>query len=422
MAARRTSDIGGNWAGTLDYRATRLVQPTSVPAVQEAVAAASKVRPLGTRHSFNALADTDDTLISILGIDPEPRLDEAARTVNVGAGIRYGELARWLEASGWALPNLGSLPHISVAGAISTATHGSGTTNLSSAVNSLDLVLADGGLRTLRRSEPDFPGAVVSLGALGIVVRVGLDLQPSFEVRQDVYTGLSWSELLDDVGGVFSSGYSVSIFTPWTENEISNLLIKTRLDSPGDSPPETVHSAVRLDAGALAERTSENQTPLGVAGPWCYRLPHFRLDSVPSLGEEIQTEYFVPADAGAAALRAVRELGPRLAGVLAITELRTVSADDLWLSPAYGQDCLCIHFTWFRRPEGVAQVLPLLAEALRPFAPRPHWGKVFRTEALDVDARYPRAQDFRALAARYDPGAKFRNEFLDQTVWRREPS
>ncbi|HTL39841.1 MAG TPA: FAD-binding protein [Pseudolysinimonas sp.] len=405
------------WAGTHTFTAPRLIEATSVEQVQDAVRTRSgRVRALGTRHSFNDLADTDGTLISVTAIDPRPVLDESARTVTVGGGTRYGVLAAWLEERGWALHNMGSLPHISVAGATATGTHGSGVTlgNLSTAVRALEFVAADGELRTVTAADPDFAGYVVHLGAIGIVTRLTLAIEPSYQVRQDIYAGLPWEELLGDLEGVMSSGYSVGVFTHWTTPVVETVLRKTRLGLGTD--PDL---PARWRGAEAAERLTIIDTDGwtdagGVAGPWLLRLPHFRLDRTPSAGDEIQSEYFVDRRQGADALRAVRELGARIDPHLILSELRSMAADDLWLSGAEGRETLAIHFTWKPHPDAVAGLLPDIERALAPFAARPHWGKWHRFDAERIDAVFPRAADARNLFERVDPEGVFRSRHLER--------
>ncbi|MEO8261586.1 MAG: FAD-binding protein [Pseudolysinimonas sp.] len=416
------TDAGRTWAGTHTFAAPRILNASTVEQVQDAVRArAGRVRALGTRHSFHDLADTDGTLITVTGIDPDPRLDESAGTVTVGGGIRYGELALWLEQRGWALHNLGSLPHISVAGATATATHGSGNTlgTLSTAVRALDFVDATGELRHVGANDTDFTGYVVHLGAIGIVTRVTLAVEPTYSVRQDVYAGLPWDELLDDLEGVTGSGYSVSVFTKWADEVVGAVIRKTRLE-PGIEPdlPPIWRGATM--SGELGLFEVDNWTEVGgVPGPWLHRMPHFRLEGTPSAGNEIQTEYFVARSDGPAALRAVRELGDRIDPHLIITELRTMAADDLWLSGAYGRETLAIHFTWLPHPDAVAGLLPDIERALAPFDARPHWGKWHRLDAARLAAVHPRVPDSRELFARLDPDGVFSNAHLERLGLRR---
>lgn len=409
--------IGATWAGTHTFTAARLVDATTIEQVQETIATtAGPVRALGTRHSFNDLADTEGTLVTVTGIDADPVLDEATRTVTVGAGTRYGDLATWLEARGWALHNMGSLPHISVGGAVATGTHGSGVTNgcLSDAVASLQYVDAAGELRTSRRGDGGFEGLVVGLGAYGIVVRIGLDVQPTYLVRQDVYRDVPWATLLDDLPAIMTAGYSVSAFTLWAEESVQQIWRKTRI-GVGEAPTGAWLGGrlERPEEAGLVGAPPQNLTVKGgIEGPWLERLPHFRLDSTPSNGDEIQTEYFVALDNGAEALRAVRALAEEIAPHLLITELRTVAADDLWLSGAYGRDTLAIHFTWRNDPGAVATLTPRIEAALEPFGARPHWGKVHSMTADAVAAVTPRLADARALFERLDPSGRFANHHL----------
>ena len=405
-----------NWSGTYEFHGN-LVAPATIDEARAAVAASGKVRPLGTRHSFTDIADTDGTLLSVLDLPAGIDLD--ADTVTLGGGVRYGELAAWLEERGRALHNMGSLPHISVAGAVSTGTHGSGLRNgsLSTAVRSLTLIGPDGDLRTVTTDAPDFAGSVVSLGRLGPIVRVGLATEPSYRVRQDVYLDLAWDDLLADPLGVLGAGYSVSVFTDWVRDTVQQVWVKTRVDTDADDAGiERFGLRPATRQVSIIETAGDNTTLQGSAGPWAWRLPHFRLDATPSDGEEIQTEFFVPVEAASDALRAVRALGPRIAPELLVTELRTIAADDLWLSPAYRRDSLAIHFTWTDHVAAVDALVPLVRDALAPFAARPHWGKVHAMTADTIAPLYPRFADALALFHRVDPEGKFRNAHTDRVL------
>jgi xylitol oxidase len=380
------------------------------------------VRPLGTRHSFNDLPDTTGTLVTVTSVPAEPVLDEAARTVTVGAGTRYGELAGWLSGRGWALHNLGSLPHISVGGAVATGTHGSGDANgsLSTAVRGLEVVGPGGALRTLRAGDPELDGSVVALGALGVVVRVTLAVEPVYLVRQDSYRDVPWDALLADLPAVTGAGYSVSVFTNWVDDAVEQVWVKRRVGVEG-LDDEDVPDLLGVPASGLAQPlivpTDEVNTTFHLtAGTWNERLPHFRFDATPSVGDEIQTEYFVDRADAADALRAVRALAPDFVEALVITELRTIAADELWLSPAYGRDSLAIHFTWRSDQARVLAALPAIEAALAPFGARPHWGKVHLLDSTTLAARYPRFDDARELFARRDPAGTFRNAALDRVL------
>ena len=268
-----------NWSGTYRFTARQVIEARTIEEVRRAVAAGGRVRAVGTRHSFNDLADNGATLVTVTGVAPDPVIDEAARTVTVGAGATYGAIAVWLQQRGWALGNLASLPHISVAGAIATGTHGSGSGNriLSASVAGLDYVDAGGELRHAGRADPGFEAMAVGLGAFGIVVRVTLDIEPSYLVRQDVYVGLPWDGVLAGLDAVMSAAYSVSLFTDWSA-QAPQAWVKRRLAEPEDAVPAEYFGA-RRDPGPprLVDAPADNLTAHGVAGPWSDRLPHFRI-------------------------------------------------------------------------------------------------------------------------------------------------
>jgi xylitol oxidase len=408
-----------NWAGTHAYRAERIQRPTTVEQLQEIVAAAPHVRVLGSRHSFSDLADSAE-LVLLEGIAPDVVVDRAAQTVSVGAGVRYGDLAGALNAEGVALHNLASLPHISVGGAIATATHGSGdgNGNLATAVAGLELITSDGELLEASRGDPDFDGLVVGMGALGAVTRVSVAIEPSYEIRQRVFEGLSWDALFEHYDAIAASGYSVSVFTRWGD-AVDQVWIKSRADDAPEEIRDELYGAVaaKVDRHPIIGLDPVNCTPqLGVAGQWSDRLPHFRMGFTPSKGEEIQSEFFVARRHAVAAIEALRAVADRIRSSLMVTELRTIAADRLWMSPQYGQDTMAIHFTWEREPEAVLGALAHVEDALRPFGARPHWGKVFVARAADVAPLYERLGDFVALVERLDPRGAFRNAWLEERV------
>lgn len=410
-----------NWAGNHQYRAQTIEHPTSLADLQRAVAGASRVRALGSRHSFNDIADSEGTLVCLDVLDPGVLIDEDALTVAVAAGVRYGVLAEHLQRRGYALHNLASLPHISVGGAIATATHGSGDANgnLATAVVGLELVTASGDVLYLTAGDDDFPGAVVGLGALGVVHRVTLRIEPTFDVRQDVFTDIPWDAVLADYDAATSAAYSVSLFTDWSGDTIGQAWLKSRVDGAdpaphafyGGTPADRAHHPV---PGVAADHCTQQ---LGVSGPWSDRLAHFRLAFTPSNGEELQTEYLVGREHAVAAIEAVRALAPRITPLLQVSEIRSMAADGLWLSNNYQRAGIGLHFTWKPAQPEVEALLPEIEAALAPFAMRPHWGKLFTADAARLAPLYPRFDDFRALAARMDPEGKFRNAFLDRTVF-----
>jgi xylitol oxidase len=356
-------------------------------------------------------------LVSLADLPTAVEVDERNRTARVTGRAAYGEVATQLEATGWALANLASLPHISVAGAVATGTHGSGVENgsLATAVASLDIVGPDGELRTVARGDADFDGSVVAMGALGVVTALTLDIEPTFAVRQDLYTGLPWTTLAESFDAVVSDAYSVSLFTKFEDGGIYQVWRKSRgTDAPAEffGAPAATSTLHMLDGGPAESVTQQG----GVVGRWLDRLPHFRMEFTPSRGAELQSEYLVPRGRALEALDALRGLRERMAPLLQTCELRTVAADDQWLSSAYGRDVVGIHFTWLQDEPALYAVLPAMEEALLPLGARPHWGKCFVAGAAELAPLYPRFGDFVALRDRVDPGRKFGNDFLDRVL------
>ena len=408
-----------NWAGSYSYRAGKLHRPTTLEQVREIVTNAPRVRVLGSRHSFNDIADSAE-LLTLDALPANAIVDHAKRTVSVSGGVRYGELAKALNAERVALHNLACLPHISVAGAIATATHGSGDTNgnLATAVAGLELITSSGETVTASRGDADFDGVVVGLGALGVVTRITLDVEPAYDVSQRVFEGLSWDALFDHFDEITSSGYGVSVFTRWGD-VIDQAWVKSRVRAA----PEPVRTDLWGAIASTVERhpilglDPVNCSPqLGVPGPWSDRLPHFRMGFTPSSGAEIQSEYFVPRRHAVAAIQAVHALAGTIRPLLQVSEIRTIAADRLWMSPEYGRDTVAIHFTWTRDQAAVEHALVDVEAALAPFGARWHWGKLFHGDAADVAALYERLPDFTRLVERLDSRGAFRNDWLERRV------
>jgi alditol oxidase len=401
-----------NWAGNVVFGAPGFYRPSSLSELQAVVARSDRIRVLATGHSFNDLADSPGAQVTLAGLPPEVSVDSARSVARVAAGLSYAELAVRLDAHGFALRNLASLPHISVAGACATATHGSGTANqnLAAAVAGLTLVMAGGDLVELTRED----GAVVHLGALGVVSSLLLDLVPSFELGQWVYEDLPLDTLDDHFTDLMASGYSVSMFTDWRAPRLTQLWIK---QAPGLPSPVTQEpwftatpalSARHPVPGASPENCTEQ---LGVPGRWYERLPHFRAEFKPSAGHELQSEYLLPVADAVPALHALNEIRDRVAPVLQICEIRVVAADQLWLSTCYDRDSVAFHFTWIADPAPVLPVVGQVEQALAPFAPRPHWGKVFTIPPEALRSSYERLPDFLDLMRNFDPSGKFRNAY-----------
>ncbi len=410
-----------NWAGNLEYSTSKVVYPETVEQVQAAIKQAEKIRALGTQHCFNKIADSPHQLLSAKKLDKILALDTDKKTVTVEAGVRYGTLGEYLQERGFALHNLASLPHISVAGSIATATHGSGVKlgNLATAVSGLEFVTAAGEVVTLTREKDgeQFLGAVVHLGGLGVVTKVTLDILPTFQVKQDVYENLPFAELEKNFEAIMSAGYSVSLFSDWQKNVISEVWVKSIVtgDKPTKAKPELYGAKLATrNLHPIRELAAENCTDqMGVPGAWHERLPHFKMNFTPSSGKELQAEYFVPQSNAVAALKAINNLGDKWIQDLFISEIRTIAADNLWMSTAYKRPSVAIHFTWKQHTDAVMKLLPIVEEQLAAFGARPHWGKLFTITAAQLKARYERYADFQQLMRQYDPNGKFRNEFLE---------
>ena len=413
-----------NWAGNYTYSTDRLELPKTVEEVQQIVKSRSPLKALGARHSFNGIADSTGDQVSLKYLN-QMVVDPKSRTVTVGAGVTHGQLAPYLDGQGYALHNLASLPHVSVAGACATATHGSGNKNgnLATAVSAMEIVMADGEVVVLSRERDGerFRGAVVALGGLGVVTKVTLDVQPRFQMRQVVYENLPMAQLESHLDDIFSSGYSVSLFTDWQNHRVTQVWIKSRVEQ-GTSfklQPEFFGATLATKklhplAGHAAENCTEQ---MGIPGPWYERMPHFRMNFTPSSGAELQSEYFVPRDKGYEAILAVEQLRDHVTPHLLISELRTIDADHLWMSPCYKQPSMTIHFTWKPEWPAVSKVLPMIEEKLAPFDAKPHWAKLFTMSPSRLKSLYVRLADYQALLRHYDPGGKFRNGFLNTNIY-----
>lgn len=413
-----------NWAGNLTYSAARLDEPATNAELQTLTRVNAPVKALGARHSFNHIADTTGDQISLKHLD-SITLHPETETVTVGAGVTYGKLAPYLDSHGFAVHNLASLPHISVVGACATGTHGSGihNGNLATSVRAMELVTADGETVTLSKEKigDSFAGAVVHLGALGVLTKITLDVEPTFLVAQTIYENLSFTVLEHHLDEVFGAGYSVSLFTDWQHHRATQVWIKRRVDSStiAHQDPEFFGATIAKEkmhpiTGHPAESCTEQ---MGVPGPWFERLPHFKMNFTPSSGAEIQTEYFVPRDKAYQAILAVEQMRNQITPHLFVTELRTIAADELWTSMAYQRPSLAIHFTWKPETEAVHKVLPLIEAKLAPFGARPHWGKVFTVPGAMIRSRYPKMPEYLSLVAQYDPKQKFRNQYLQTNLY-----
>ncbi|NYJ74630.1 FAD-binding protein [Allobranchiibius huperziae] len=410
-----------NWSGTIDYRSGRRIRPASIEELRRVLREAPAAKVTGSGHSFNHVADSEQGWqLDLSGLVEPPVVSDDRSTVEVSGGMTYGALVPYLAQAGLALANLASLPHITIAGSVATGTHGSGVRRpgLASAVQAVQLLSADGEVRWFDRSDPRFAALVVSLGALGVVTRLRLSVEPAYQVRQDTFVGLTWSQLTAGLGAILESAYSVSVFGRWIGAGPDHIVLKSRLDEVTGTPAvpgaewikDTRHPS--WGSGETNEKVTEQG---GVPGLWSDRLPHFRMGFTPSSGAEIQSEFFVPAAQGAAAADALLQIGERIAPVTIVSEIRAVAADAQWLAPTYDRDSVVFHFTWRPDTAAASAAVDLVQQALAPFDPRPHWGKLF-TYPGRLDAAYPRLDDFDAVRRELDPAGRFLNDFLRRHV------
>lgn len=412
-----------NWSGHAPFHAARFHQPATLAELQAIVRSAEKVKVIGARHCFNDIADTTGDMISLANMDKSVTIDHETHTATVNAGITYGELAPQLHAAGYALHNMASLHHITVIGACMSATHGSGdsTGNLATAVSGLEMVKANGDVVTVSRAKDGdtFNGMVVALGALGVVTKVTLDLLPTFELQQDIYENVPMHHLDESFDAIMSAGYSVSLFPKWQSELIDTMWVKQKVvdGKPVTVPPTRFDAPLAAHTKPLEDISDRYGTTVGTPGPWHERMPHFVFKDAELVGNELQSEYFVPRDQAVAAMKVVAGFREQLAPILGVSEIRSVAADQLWLSTAYGYDIIGIHFNWLKDWAGVGAFLPVVEEALAPFQLRPHWGKLFTLTPAQIQAQYPRMADFRALAQELDPQGKFRNAYVDRYIF-----
>ena len=412
-----------NWAGNLEYSTGNVHYPKTLEQVQEAVKKCNKLTALGSRHSFNKIADSTENQVSLKEMNKVVLLDKAANTVTIEAGMKYGELAPYLHQNGYALHNLASLPHITVAGSCATGTHGSGVHNgnLSTGIAAIEFVNAAGEVVNLSKKNGEaFQGAVVGLGALGVVTKLTLDLQPTFNMKQYVYRNLPMAELEKNFDTIMSSGYSVSLFTDWKNKNVNEVWVKSKVaaDDTAAAPELFGAKLATKNLHPIEDLSAENCTEqMGVSGPWFERMPHFKMGFKPSAGKELQAEYFVPIEHAYEAMMTMEQLHEKITPHLFISEIRTIREDNLWMSPCYKKTCVALHTTWKQEVDTVMNLLPLVEAQLAPFNARPHWAKLFTMAPSVLQSRIEKLADFKELVKKYDPNGKFRNDFLNKNLY-----
>lgn len=413
-----------NWAKNLTYSTKNVHYPASLEELRETVSQLPTLRGLGSRHSFNTIADSKHNLVSLKEMKKVVAMEPETKSLTVEAGVRYGDICEQIEKNGFALHNLASLPHISIAGACATATHGSGVNNgcLAVGLKAVEMVKADGEVVQISREKDGdlFNGVAVSLGGLGVITKVTLDLMPSFTMQQVVYRNMPMNALETNFDEIMSSGYSVSLFTDWKNKNVNEVWIKSRMDAPSSVSGKDYFGATLAERNMhpIEDHSAESCTDqMGVEGPWFERLPHFKMGFTPSSGEELQAEYFIPMEYGYQAMMAIEQLHEKISPHLFISEIRTIAQDDFWMSPFYKQPSVAIHFTFKPEKEAIFNLLPQIESALNPFHVRPHWGKLFTMPANVLQSRIKKLSDFKNLVLNFDPKGKFRNEFINRNVF-----
>ena len=408
-----------NWAGNLTFSAKEFIEIDNISKLQQVVSNSQGVKVLATGHSFNAIGDTKDTLISLKNLSNGIEIDSQNAQALIPAGMAYADAARYLESKGWAFSNMASLGEVKIAGAISTGTHGSGSNNgvLSTSVVGLEIVLGSGELLTIDQSNSEeFAGFVISLGALGVFTKIKMRIVPSFSVKQFVYENIGIQAVAENFDTVFNSAYSVSYFSNWAKNSTGQIWMKFLDDSSSDNLSDNWLGANQAKAKQHPVKIN-NPDPctdqLGISGKWLYRLPHFKLDSSPASGDEVQTEYLVDRKYVKEYIQDLRTIGDEIAPRVYATEIRTIKSDELWLSGAYQRETVGFHFTW-KKSDTLVDFLPRIEEILGKHHGRPHWAKLFSVKSDELSARYPKYSNFEALLKKYDPKKKFRNKFIDQ--------
>jgi xylitol oxidase len=408
-----------NWSGTVTFQDSHSYSPATVEELAKIVAKEGNIRARGSAHCFNAIADTSAASVTFENMTQEIVIDKDRAIVTVPAGMKYGELAVALHDRGWALHNMASLPHISVAGAIATATHGSGVGNgnLATAVRGLEIVLPDGNIKTVTSQDPDFAGFVVGLGLVGIVSKVELAIEPTFNVEQTVYRGMSRETYAANLDEIMSLAYSVSYFTTWAAAGGGEVWAKFRsgVKAPADLFETYRATSNRHPLPGLNPEPCTEQ--MAVSGPWHLRLPHFKMEFTPSAGDEIQSEFFIDRKDAPAAIAALEKIAPQINEILWVTEIRAIAADNLWMSPHYQRDSIGIHFTW-KKVDAAYEIVKVVEALLAPFKYRPHLGKVFSASPEYLKSVMPKMDDFKKLVQQIDPANKFGNAFTDNLLGR----
>jgi L-gulono-1,4-lactone dehydrogenase len=424
-----------NWSGLATAHPAQLIAPADATEVADAVVAAGnnglRVKMVGAGHSFTDIAVTDglmlrpDRLVGIVGVDRD------TMTVTVLGGTPLHVLNERLHGLGLALHNMGDVDRQSVAGAISTGTHGTGGhwASLSAQVAALELVTADGSLLRASTTENSevFHAARVGLGALGILTAVTFMVEPAFTLEA-VERPMSWAEVVDGFDAMVAENHHAEAYWfPHTDRMLTKRDNRT-LDEPrplsrlrayvddrllsntvfgivnrvGNAVPRSIGTINQVSARALSARTFSDASYRVFTSP---RRVVFR-----------EMEYALPRAAGMAALADVRRLIDRSGWRISFpVEIRYAPADDVWLSTASGRDSVYLAFHVNAQTDHTAYFTGVEA-VLKEYDGRPHWGKLHTRSATDLAPAYPHFADFLAVRDRLDPDRLFTNRYLDRVL------
>uniref|UniRef100_A0A915D0Y3 FAD-binding PCMH-type domain-containing protein n=1 Tax=Ditylenchus dipsaci TaxID=166011 RepID=A0A915D0Y3_9BILA len=418
-----------NWGGNFNFSTQDIKYPTTTAGVQQLVKECKgKIRPVGTRHSFSEIANTNDTLICLVHMNLILSVDPSVPSVTVQAGITYTDLIPFLQSIGLAIPMMASLGEISIAGAINTAVHGSGAGigNLATQVLGLQMVLADGSVVQYSKGQNDteLAAATVGLGALGIVTQVTLQAQPTYNLAINVFENMDMSVLDTQLYNITHSGYAINMWSTFgTPGVLDQVWITTKVDSNGVNAYGNVSQlygapAATAQSSPIAALPPTYVVPqMGIVGPYYERLTDYDLGLSGQEGQQTQSEYYVDFDDFVPALKALQTLSAEINAVVYVALFRITEKDELWMSPQYKKTTMAIHFSWQPKLDQVMALLPKIEAALAPFNPIPHWGKLYTLKPEQYLPLLPKYPEWREQVELHDPTHKFRNKWLEENIF-----
>mmetsp|Transcript_13532 Transcript_13532/g.26655 ORF Transcript_13532/g.26655 Transcript_13532/m.26655 type:complete len:480 (-) Transcript_13532:5-1444(-) len=439
-----------NWCQNVDFKHKRFVTPEDLTELQATVAAAPQVRVLGSGHSFSAVCSSEHTLLSMAYMRKVLEVDfvsDNETVVFMEGGATLGDVVRHLAPRGMALKNIPSLPHVTIAGALATSTHGSGLHpsapgSIASMCTQIDFVTHDGEVCSYRRAEDaEFAASVVHLGALGVVAKIGLDVVPAYNVDQRVYQSIELDRMLPQFEALARSVDSLTVGINFGQQVGLTWL---RYFDGGITPPA---SDMTLGGEPRHEPIPFYESHQGVTptckGPW-HDVPSFFMEGMQELNmpnTAMQTEYFVPLSLASSALQAIREVAACWEGwptseswtdlnssvPVFHCEVRAIAQDGLrGLAPFGDRESCSIHFTWgnWDHKERIVEMVKEVEAVLRQYQARPHFGKFNLMSSEEVASVYPkdRIEEFKELCVKHDPVSKFRNQLVQEQIYGGDPT